>query len=83
MFEGLIFAFEPFKVGLDIITDGEIERETYYLHLGRNLNGIDFENVKKKKGRNGACTFNAPIVRGKLELKVCRNKITYLEKVQM
>ena len=71
------------KVGLDIITDGEIERETYYLHLGRNLKGIDFDNVKEKEGRNGACTFNAPIVRGKLELKVCGNKIAYLKKVQI
>ena len=83
IFEDLIFAFVPFKVGLDIITDGEIERETYYLHLGRNLKGIDFDNVKEKEGRNGACTFNAPIVKGKLELKVCGNKIAYLKKVQI
>ena len=77
------FCFCTFQVGLDIITDGEIERETYYLHLGRNLKGIDFDNVKEKEGRNGACTFNAPIVRGKLELKVCGNKIAYLKKVQI
>ena len=58
------------RLGLDIITDGEIERETYYLHVARNFSGIDFANTKKKPGRAGACTFNAPTVVGKLELKV-------------
>lgn len=42
------------KVGLTILTDGELRREKYIYGFCRNLNGFDFVNTKKKLCRNGA-----------------------------
>ena len=42
------------KVGLSVITDGELRREQYIYGFCRNLDGFDFVNTKKKLCRNGA-----------------------------
>jgi methionine synthase II (cobalamin-independent) len=41
------------SLGIDVVTDGEMARETYYLHLCRNLSGVDFENTVDKVMREG------------------------------
>ena len=41
------------KVGLSVITDGELRREQYIYGFCRNLDGFDFVNMKKKLCRNG------------------------------
>ena len=40
-------------LGLDVVTDGEIERENYIFHFVRNLKGIDMETVTTKTIRDG------------------------------
>ncbi len=48
------------KVGIDIVTDGELRREKYIYSFCRQLNGIDFENQKTKLCRNGAWEGKLP-----------------------
>ena len=52
-----------------MITDGEIERETYFTHLLRSISGVDMEKVEKKNMRAGAVTHNCPVVRSKIQLR--------------
>ena len=40
-------------LGLNVITDGEIERDNYIFHCARNFKGINMENVIKKTIRDG------------------------------
>ena len=40
-------------MGLDIVNDGELPRETYVLHFVRNIKGIDTDNLVSKTVRNG------------------------------
>ena len=40
-------------LGIDIVTDGEMPRETYFLHFVRNIKGIDADHVVDKTIRNG------------------------------
>ena len=40
-------------LGLDVITDGEIERENYIFHFARNLKGIDMQTISTKTIRDG------------------------------
>ena len=40
-------------LGLDVITDGEIERDNYIFHCARNFKGINMENVITKTIRDG------------------------------
>ena len=40
-------------LGLDVITDGEIERDNYIFHCARNFKGINMDNVIKKTIRDG------------------------------
>ena len=40
-------------LGLDVITDGEIERENYIFHCARNFKGIDMEAITTKTIRDG------------------------------
>ena len=40
-------------LGLDVITDGEIERENYIFHCARNLKGINMESISTKTIRDG------------------------------
>ncbi|MFN3208975.1 MAG: 5-methyltetrahydropteroyltriglutamate--homocysteine methyltransferase [Roseovarius sp.] len=41
------------ELGLDIVTDGEVRRESYSNHLATSLNGLDLENPGTKTGRSG------------------------------
>lgn len=40
-------------LGLDVITDGEMPRENYYLHFCRHLQGVDMDNLEEKTMRSG------------------------------
>ncbi|MBT4604118.1 cobalamin-independent methionine synthase II family protein [archaeon] len=58
---------EQEKIGIDIPTDGEIRRGNYIHYHCRHLKGISFDKLTKKVCRNGAYTFMAPTVIGKIE----------------
>ncbi len=61
---------EQIKLGCDIITDGEIDRENYIWHFCRYcLNGFDFQNLKKVVSRNGATFMITPQIVDKVSLK--------------
>ncbi len=51
--------------GIDIITDGEIRRESYSNHFALSLEGIDSDNPAEVIGRTGAAT-RVPRVVGKI-----------------
>ena len=51
------------NIGLDIITDGEIRRESYVLHFCRRLEGFDFCNLTQKACRDGAVICDVPTIR--------------------
>ena len=40
-------------LGLDIVNDGEIARETYFSHFVKRIKGMNPDNVVDKKIRNG------------------------------
>ncbi len=40
-------------LGIDVITDGEMERETYFLHFVRQIKGMDTDNLVTKSIRDG------------------------------
>merc|ERR1712215_315278 len=51
------------ELGLDIITDGEVGRETYYMHFIRNgIKGIDLDLLSDKVMRSGAFVSQVPTV---------------------
>ena len=52
------------EAGLDVITDGEVRRESYILHFCRALNGFDFHNLFSKVCRDGAITTDVPRIVG-------------------
>lgn len=55
------------KLGLDILTDGEIGRENYMALQCRHLDGIDFnEPLTKKMIRGGALEALVPTIRGRI-----------------
>jgi len=54
------------KVGLSVITDGELRREQYIYGFCRNLGGFDFVNTKKKLCRNGAWECLLPRIVSKI-----------------
>ena len=41
------------NLGLDVITDGEIERDNYIFHCARNFKGINMDSVTTKIIRDG------------------------------
>lgn len=43
-------------LGIDIITDGEMAREAYFLHFVRQIKGMDADNLIDKTIRNGKLT---------------------------
>ena len=51
--------------GIDIITDGEIRRESYSNHFALSLDGVDGDNPAEVVGRTGALT-RVPRVVGKI-----------------
>ncbi|MBV9567275.1 MAG: 5-methyltetrahydropteroyltriglutamate--homocysteine methyltransferase [Hyphomicrobiales bacterium] len=50
------------RAGIDIITDGEIRRESYSNHFALALDGIDAENPAEVIGRTGAKTLVPRVV---------------------
>ncbi|XP_077977706.1 5-methyltetrahydropteroyltriglutamate--homocysteine methyltransferase-like [Glandiceps talaboti] len=60
---------EQIEDGIDVITDGEIRRESYVFHFGRHLEGFDFHDLILKSYRNGALTAHLPRIIGKIDLK--------------
>ena len=40
-------------IGIDVITDGEMSREAYFLHFVRQIQGMDADNLVDKTIRNG------------------------------
>lgn len=57
------------EAGIDVITDGEIRRESYILHFCRGLNGFDFHNLFSKVCRDGAITTDVPRIVGEVSLR--------------
>lgn len=57
------------ELGIDVVTDGEMRRESYILHFCRQLNGFDFDNLVSKVCRNGAVTTDVPAIVGELKSK--------------
>jgi len=54
-------------IGIDVITDGELRRESYIHYFCRRLKGIDFENLTEKSCRNGAWIGYLPTIVDKIE----------------
>ena len=48
------------EAGVDVITDGEVRRESYILHFCRALEGFDFHNLFSKICRDGAVVTDVP-----------------------
>ena len=40
-------------LGIDVVNDGELPRENYFLHFVRKIKGIDADNLVAKTVRNG------------------------------
>ena len=57
------------KAGLDIITNGEIDRENYIHFFMRNWECVDFENKELKSLRNDAYKAFVPVIRDKITIK--------------
>jgi len=53
------------RAGVDVITDGEIRRESYSNHFATALDGIDLDNPGKSTGRSGQ-TIDVPRVVGEI-----------------
>jgi len=54
-------------LGLDVVTDGEMERGAYYMQVMSNINGIDMVDLEEKIMRSGAYSTLVPVVRSKVE----------------
>ena len=54
---------------MDVVTDGEVERGAYYLHIMNGIEGIDMERLERKVMRAGAYSTLVPAVRGPLRLR--------------
>ncbi|XP_068708695.1 5-methyltetrahydropteroyltriglutamate--homocysteine methyltransferase-like isoform X3 [Montipora foliosa] len=57
------------EAGLDVITDGEVRRESYILHFCRALNGLDFLKLSSKICRDEGVTTDVPRVIGEVTVK--------------
>lgn len=50
--------------GIDIPTDGEVQRENYVHNQCRHFDGFDFEGLTRRVLRNGAYVSELPTIRG-------------------
>src|SRR4051794_4880083 len=50
------------RIGLDILTDGEVRRESYSNHFATELDGLDLDNPGQTVGRNGKTSFVPRVV---------------------
>ena len=55
------------EIGIDVVTDGEVRRESYVLHFCRRLQGFDFCNLTRKACRDGAVTCDVPTIRSRVQ----------------
>ncbi|HEY4331619.1 MAG TPA: cobalamin-independent methionine synthase II family protein [Ilumatobacteraceae bacterium] len=64
----LLAIFDQSQAGIDIITDGEIRRESYFNHFANSLDGVDHERVgeglNRVGGRSTVPLVTGPIRRG-------------------
>lgn len=64
----LLAIYDLERAGIDIITDGEIRRESYFNHFANSLDGVDQEHVGQGVNRIGRTSLiplvNGPISRG-------------------
>lgn len=56
-------------LGIDIPTDGEIQREHYVYYHCRHLAGFDFEELTKRVMRHGSWAARVPTVTGPIEAR--------------
>ncbi|MFT5448581.1 MAG: 5-methyltetrahydropteroyltriglutamate--homocysteine methyltransferase [Gammaproteobacteria bacterium] len=61
------------RAGVDIITDGEIRRESYSNHFATALRGIDLDNPGETTGRSGQSTM-VPRVVGEIVRPQCAQR---------
>ncbi len=54
------------RAGLDIVSDGEVRRESYFNHFANALGGIDIDNPGTVPGRTGTPTL-VPRISGPIE----------------
>ena len=47
------FSIMTLDLGIDVVNDGELPRENYFLHFVRKIKGIDADNLVAKTVRNG------------------------------
>jgi 5-methyltetrahydropteroyltriglutamate--homocysteine methyltransferase len=56
------------RAGLDIVTDGEIRRESYSNHFATALSGVDLDNPGKALDRSGEAVY-VPRITGRIRRK--------------
>jgi len=59
---------EQVSLGIDVVTDGEVDRGTYYMHIMKNIQGIDMLKLGEKEMRSGSYSTLVPVVRSKVEI---------------
>ena len=59
----LLAIHDMVDAGIDIVTDGEIRRESYFNHFANALGGVDRDEVGKGVNRNGGISL-VPLVNG-------------------
>ena len=52
----LVVLHDQERVGIDIVCDGEVRRESYFNHFANSLDGIDIDNPGTVPGRTGKPT---------------------------
>ncbi len=55
------------RVGIDILTDGEVRRENYVHYHCRHLKGFDFKDLEHRIVRDGAYQTKLPAIRGRIQ----------------
>ncbi|MDO8434252.1 MAG: cobalamin-independent methionine synthase II family protein [Candidatus Binatus sp.] len=62
----IVAIHEMEAAGIDIVTDGEMRRESYSNRFANSLDGIDTTRAGKGAGRLGSMTFPVPLVTGRI-----------------
>jgi 5-methyltetrahydropteroyltriglutamate--homocysteine methyltransferase len=52
------------KAGIDVVTDGEVRRSQYVMHILKGLYGIDFKKLKRTTYRGGVYIRDLPTITG-------------------
>ena len=65
----LVALHDQVVAGIDIVSDGEARRESYFNHFANALDGIDLDNPATVPGRTGKPTL-VPRVVGPIRLKI-------------